>query len=270
MAHTNGIEKYSNELYGENLSDEEIADWYRSEETGFTEIFKRIAPNRQYYHNHQVNLFHGFDHVPTNEMNVLSFGGFNGDELIPILNRIKSATILDPADVQINPLLKDKARVQKPDASGTLPFKDNEFDLITSFSVLNHIPKVRAVINEFYRCLKPNGYALLSEPVQSMGDWTAPRGPYCTKYERGIPIVVFHKYINDSGFRIIRERRIGFPLLDYYYDFYRYRKPYEDSAIMVKIDDLISNSYRWGTKYHVTTLAEKKLQPRGIYFVLQK
>ena len=63
----------------------------------------------------------------------------------------------------------------KPVESGNLPFDDACFDLLTCFGVLHHIPNVSHVVGELARCLKPGGYALMREPVISMGDWRQPR-----------------------------------------------------------------------------------------------
>jgi ubiquinone/menaquinone biosynthesis C-methylase UbiE len=63
----------------------------------------------------------------------------------------------------------------KPVASGTLPFPDGTFDLITFSGVLHHIPNVSYVVGELARVVTPDGYLLLREPIHSMGDWRGPR-----------------------------------------------------------------------------------------------
>ena len=45
-----------------------------------------------------------------------------------------------------------------------LTFKENTFDFILNFDVLEHVPEVSAGIHEIYRCLKPGGTLLLSVP----------------------------------------------------------------------------------------------------------
>mgnify|MGYP001177802522 CR=1 FL=1 len=50
---------------------------------------------------------------------------------------------------------------------GKLPYKDNTFDFIYCFSVIQFIDDDRAVIDEFYRVLKPGGKLLLTIPTRN-------------------------------------------------------------------------------------------------------
>ena len=45
-----------------------------------------------------------------------------------------------------------------------LTFRDNEFDEIGTFDVLEHVPDYRSAIKEFYRCLKDGGTLVLTAP----------------------------------------------------------------------------------------------------------
>jgi ubiquinone/menaquinone biosynthesis C-methylase UbiE len=45
-----------------------------------------------------------------------------------------------------------------------LPFNDNEFDLATSWDVIEHVEKDYNFLKEIYRVLKPDGLALISTP----------------------------------------------------------------------------------------------------------
>lgn len=45
-----------------------------------------------------------------------------------------------------------------------LPFKDNSFDVITAFDLLEHVDDTKA-LREFYRVIKPNGYLILTVPA---------------------------------------------------------------------------------------------------------
>jgi SAM-dependent methyltransferase len=45
-----------------------------------------------------------------------------------------------------------------------LPFEDNSFDVILCNHVLEHIPDDTKALNEIYRILKPNGWAILQIP----------------------------------------------------------------------------------------------------------
>jgi 2-polyprenyl-3-methyl-5-hydroxy-6-metoxy-1,4-benzoquinol methylase len=46
----------------------------------------------------------------------------------------------------------------------TLPFKDNQFDLITMLAVLEHLEQPEIVIKEIYRILKPAGTFIMTTP----------------------------------------------------------------------------------------------------------
>ncbi len=53
------------------------------------------------------------------------------------------------------------------------PFKDNEFDLIVSFHVLEHVPDVMALITELYRITKHGGRIRIVTPHYSNPDWAS-------------------------------------------------------------------------------------------------
>jgi len=54
-------------------------------------------------------------------------------------------------------------------ARDSFPFPDNNFSLITSFGVLEHLNYMDNVIKEAYRCLEPKGVFLISTP--NLGSW---------------------------------------------------------------------------------------------------
>ena len=45
-----------------------------------------------------------------------------------------------------------------------IPFKNNSFDVVTSFDVIEHIPKPSKILDEIYRVLKPNGIFIFQTP----------------------------------------------------------------------------------------------------------
>lgn len=50
-----------------------------------------------------------------------------------------------------------------------MPYADRTFDLITSISVIEHIPAVERALSEMYRCLKPGGRLLLTTDCGEAG-----------------------------------------------------------------------------------------------------
>ena len=48
----------------------------------------------------------------------------------------------------------------------SIPEKDNTFDLVICFHILEHIPKDEKAIKELYRILKPNGTLLVQVPLK--------------------------------------------------------------------------------------------------------
>lgn len=62
-----------------------------------------------------------------------------------------------------NPIKDSRLQFIQGD-SMLLPFCDNQFDLVTSFEVLEHVPRDRTVAGEIYRVLKQGGYFFFSVP----------------------------------------------------------------------------------------------------------
>lgn len=51
------------------------------------------------------------------------------------------------------------------------PFPDNEFDLVVSNHVVEHVPDVMAFVTELYRITKPGGRIRLVTPHYTNADW---------------------------------------------------------------------------------------------------
>jgi SAM-dependent methyltransferase len=90
----------------------------------------------------------------------------------------------DHTAVDINPDALAKARQAYPDydfreASATeLPFPDSQFDLVTTWTVLQHVPPdhIRAACDELRRVLAPGGMLLVCEATRFAGQ-PLPRQP---------------------------------------------------------------------------------------------
>jgi SAM-dependent methyltransferase len=254
-------------IFGDDFSRREIELWYRDESEGYADL--GAADSAQYaYGYHALNYLHGFRFLPDQPWaSVLSFGGAYGHELLPIVDNISSITIVEPSDSLISERLGQiKPVYVKPDITGNLPFASDSFDLITCFGVLHHIPNVSHVISELGRCLAPGGYALIREPIISMGDWRHPRRGL-TKRERGIPRKLLKERFLSSGLSIISEKLCDFPGTSILVGLTSHQV--FNSRFLTRIDHVLSTLFAWNISYHATSKL-RKIRPRDVSLVLRK
>lgn len=255
-------------LYGDDFNLNEIRKWFEDEKEAYANLGPKNKGNYQ-YHYHALNYNMGFRFLPDKKFpNVLGFGSAYGDELKPILKIIERIIIVESSEVLICKEINGfPVSYIKPNIDGSLPFSADVFDLITCFGVLHHVANVSKVVREFYRCLKPGGYALIREPTVSMGDWRKDRRPGgLTKRERGIPLNIFRQIISSTGFKIINEKRCMFPLTNRLR--YLVKAPY-NSKIALFIDNIFCRFFAWNNKYHPSHLFDK-LRPTCVFYVLAK
>lgn len=254
-------------LYGDDFSPEEIAEWFDDEREGYANLGARDRTSYRYAY-HALNQRHGFRHLPAGlSGSVLSFGGAYGDELVPIARRFEEVVIADVSQAfRVFEVEGVPVRYVEPRPDGTIPVPDEAFGLVTCLGVLHHIPNVTAVVRELGRCLRQGGYALVREPVFSMGDWRRPR-PDLTKRERGIPAHILRSAFGRAGLTIVRETPCGFRPLA------RLTGPTRgalyNSAFLTLVDSVLSRAFAWNQRYHAVN-ALQKIQPASVFFVLQK
>jgi len=254
-------------LYGDDFLQEDINAWFKDEEAGYYNLGAADRENYEYGY-HALNMEYGFRFLPdTTFSHVLGVGSAYGDELLPIVGKSSRITILEPAEgFVITKLNGYPVEYKKPQPSGILPFAKESFDLIICLGVLHHIPNVSTVVGEFFRCLKPNGYVLIREPIKSLGDWRKPRKGL-TKRERGIPLEIFRKIILSAGFEVVREQKCMFSLTS------RLRHvlstPVFNSRFAVFLDKILCSFPLWSNKYHPTNPFHK-LSPSSVFYVLRK
>ena len=150
-------------LYGDNLSVDEMKIWYEEEGEGYANLGAREGNDYTYVY-HALNDYYGYRHLNLpNELKILGFGSAYGEELMPVIKQAVQLTILDPSDAFVsNEIHGVPCKYIKPEISGKLPFDDGEFDLITAFGVLHHIPNVTAVMSELSRVTKRGGHISLT------------------------------------------------------------------------------------------------------------
>jgi ubiquinone/menaquinone biosynthesis C-methylase UbiE len=94
---------------------------------------------------------------------VLELGCGAGIDSVEFARYGAKVTALDFSDAGIKAtteLMKETGiefKLMKHDLTKPLPFQNDSFDVVYSFGVLHHIPKVTPVINEVYRILRPEG-----------------------------------------------------------------------------------------------------------------
>ncbi len=276
-------------LYGDDFSPEQLEHWFEQEREGYANLvtghssdeeeepsLQEILPvsNREarseddlHYPYHALNQHHGFRQLPPGGLaHVLGYGSFLGAEFIPLKDRIEKLTISEPSDMaESTEILGIPTRYVKPHASGDLPFDEDTFDLITCFGVLHHVPNVSHVVGEMARCLKPDGRALIREPIVSMGDWRRPRRGL-TADERGIPLALFRELIASAGFRVEREGICAFPPLHRLSVRLLGRGAYAHPWLTA-LDEALCGLVRWNTRYHATTTFQK-FRPTSAFYVL--
>lgn len=255
-------------LYGDDFGPDEIRAWFEDEREGYANLGAKNLDETQYEYN-AWNIFHGFSRLPKGMRfgDVLGFGSCFGGEFAPIADRIDRLTIVDPSDafVRTNVFGIPCAYV-KPVETGALPFSDESFDLLTCFGVLHHIPNVSYVVSELARCLRPGGYALIREPIVSMGDWNNAR-PGLTKRERGLPLEIFKRILDSNDLAPIRVGYCAFRPISKLGDMLRLRA--YNYRPLVWLDMLACNTLKRNIHYHATTIWQK-FCPQSAYFVLQK
>lgn len=250
-------------LYGEDLTDDEIAAWVADEREGYADLRGKEL-GRDSYRRGRFDHFHGVRRLPDGRFeNVLGLGSAHGGEFLAIIDRIDDLTIVEPSQkLRSHRLGGLRPRYIDPRADATLPFPDASFDLVFCLSVLHHIPKVSAQVRELARVLAPGGHMLVFEPIVSLGDSIGPRKTGLTKRERGIPLALLRSMLTDEGLVIEHETLCDFPITR------RLRNGY-DSAWSVHLDRLLSKATAWNYRYHPTS-AIQKIGPTGSFFVVTK
>lgn len=254
-------------LYGDDFSSSEIEAWFRDEEEGYYNLGAKERGTYLYGY-HALNRLHGYSALPEKSFrHVLGIGSAYGDDLRPVAPMASRITILEPSEgFRVGDMGGVPAEYVKPNPSGQMPFPDGTFDLITCLSVLHHIPNVTSVVGEICRCLVPGGYALVREPIVSLGDWRRPRKGL-TRRERGIPLHILRGMFMTAGLEVIRERKCVFPVTRRLR--YLMRAPVFNSWACAYADFLICRLPIWPQIYHARNTVQK-LRPNAIFFVFRK
>jgi 2-polyprenyl-3-methyl-5-hydroxy-6-metoxy-1,4-benzoquinol methylase len=101
--------------------------------------------------------------------------------------------------------LGERAEFCAADASGSLPFGDKTFDVVTCIDAINHFPDRLHVLNEWSRLLKPGGRVLFTDPIIVTGPLSNPE--IAVRTSAGFYLVVPRGYdelvIAESGLQLL-------------------------------------------------------------------
>jgi SAM-dependent methyltransferase len=254
-------------LWGDQLSESERLAWFRDEEDAYVEL---TAGDPEYEYSYDTtNQLNGFRWLPSDRIfnKALGLGSAYGDEMKPIASRIRAAVVVESSDhYEAKQGTPFPLEWRKALPSGDLPLSDNEVDLAVCLGVLHHIPNVTYVLRELGRVVESGGFALIREPIISMGDWRLPRQGL-TPRERGIPRKLLIRACQDAGFQVEKERLCFFPGTPILGRWLR-RHPFQDPS-MVRLDAALSRLTLGNYRYHSTT-ALTKVRPTSSFLTLRR
>ena len=255
-------------LRGEDFTPDQVLEWYRQEQKAYYETTEGgESPDGEKHPYHEINRYCGFSALPAGPLGqVVGIGSASGFEFLPVLDRIDSLVIIESDRRFWTSQIQGRPCVYKePNPDGLFPLESNSTDLLTCFSVLHHVAKVSNALKEIARVLKPGGIALVREPIVSMGDWRKPRRGL-TRNERGIPIAIFDRLIQEAELKIQERWFIGFGPLTRIVTSLGIH-PWSNK-LLTRIDVLIGRLFHAPIYHRVTFLS--RCEPAAVYYVLRK
>lgn len=109
--------------------------------------------------------------LPARAGHLVDFGCGNGAQTLRFLDRFDSITGVDVVPEQLEAFAAACARLGAGDrvrgvlsGGGRLPLADASADVVTSFTVLEHVPDERLALRELHRVLRPGGLLVVTVP----------------------------------------------------------------------------------------------------------
>jgi len=253
-------------LFGDDLDDDQIRQWFADEEHGYFDLTSGVAQKIAEYD--ALNEIALFSHIKRMRFDTcLALGCARGNDIAPLAPLVNQFIAIEPSTEFWRDIINQKpAHYRKPTLRGLLNLADGSVDIATAISVLHHIPNVTEVLTEIHRVLRPGGVLVMREPIVSMGDWRAPRRGL-TKNERGIPHKWLLNTLKSAGFGVEHATYFAFAPMQ---QLARWLKimPYRN-AWTTYLDLLLSAATIWNVQYHRTRLIQK-IAPSAVAIVASK
>ena len=225
----------------------------------------RAAEHHQPFTGALLSDYHGFRHLPSGARfdRVLAFGGGDGEEILPVIDRAKQVTVVDASGLPLHPALAERgARISGPTMNGLMAEEpDGAYDLITCLGVLTYLPDPIATFAELRRCLAPGGWLLLREPIVAM-NLEQPEQAGLGRHGRGIPLAIFDDLVR-QGFAVCYRALCTVPLTRYFVP----NSPNNPRA--VRVDAALARLLAWNVTYRATR-PWHHLRPKTAAYVLRK
>ena len=141
---------------------EEIKDyWELATPMNFADERWSYEKKRDFRYSLQNYMHDAIGFQDWKDKKVLDFGCGSGIDTLEFAQNGAEVTAVDITSnaVALTKALSEEAKipVEVTQIRDVLPYHDSVFDLVYSFGVLHHIPKVEDTLAEIHRVLKPNG-----------------------------------------------------------------------------------------------------------------
>jgi SAM-dependent methyltransferase len=106
--------------------------------------------------------------------------------------------------------LSGRTRFEVSDASRSLPFENDSFDLLVCIDAINHLPARNRVFNEWARVVKPGGMVLFTDPVTVTGPLSNDEISVRSSigYFLFVPLGEDERLLHSAGFKLIKSEDV--------------------------------------------------------------
>jgi SAM-dependent methyltransferase len=252
-------------LYGNDFDADQLRTWYAAEEYGYYDLYGAAGTNAgDKFPYRAINRADAAALRSRSYASCLVLGCAEGEDLVALDLDIGQIIAIEPAERFWQEAIHGiPATFRKPTLDGSIDLPDGSVNLVVALNVLHHIANVEAVVRELGRIVAPGGAMLIREPIASMGDFRGPRHGL-TRCERGIPVALMRRFIDQTGLslrRPIYRNTPGLPELAA-----KLGKAAFNLPLLVACDRVISAVTRFNDRYwRRSTLA--KLAPRTATYI---